>query len=264
MGADRTVIVFGDSSDEMLDARMQLEVAQNQAKTYKEQAERAVQARLDAEIAHARQAADEQRENIASAAAASRPLLVELKSERKREADLEAELEKSQTAQARLKEDAEKALASANAAMTKSEKMAQRVALLEKQAKDRDASWARAASSTLEILRKDRLDESQQWDKLRHGAKGKRPSLLLETQAGTSLAPTSPNELLLDLKKMAENAHAARLGNVNELHAQEEVMRSQIAETSAAERSSKDFESFRNTLDSMDLDVPVDVSKILN
>ena len=153
---------------QLLETQLQLEAATRQAAMFKQQAERAVQARLDAEVAHARTSADEQRENLATAAAATRPIELQLRQEKKKEHALEEQLEQSKAAQARMKQDAERALASANAAMSKSETTVSQLAFVENAAKEKAASWEKAARGALDMLRKDRLDEARQWDRLRH------------------------------------------------------------------------------------------------
>ena len=260
---------------QLLETQMQLEAAQRQAETFKQQAERAVQARLDAEVAHARQSADEQRENIATAAAASRPLELQLRQEKKREHALEAQLKQSQFTQARMKQDAERALASANAAMGKSETTAQQMALVEQAAKEKAASWEKAAYGALEILRKDRLDESQQWERLRH--QGGRPSqqqqqkqqqqqqkqqqaLLLETKADAA-KPVSPEMLEELVTQIAQNARAERKRSSAALVAQQNSLRVQMAKKDTREKS--DFDAFRNKLDSLDLDTPLDMNSLV-
>ena len=267
---------------QLLETQMQLEAAQRQAETFKQQAERAVQARLDAEVAHARQSADEQRENIATAAAASRPLELQLRQEKKLEHALEAQLKQSQFTQARMKQDAERALASANAAMGKSETTAQQMALVEQAAKEKAASWEKAAYGALEILRKDRLDESQQWERLRH--QGGRPSqqqqqkqqqqqqkqqqqqqkqqqaLLLETKADAA-KPVTPEMLEELVTQIAQNARAERKRSSAALVAQQNSLRVQMAKKDTREKS--DFDAFRNKLDSLDLDTPLDMNSLV-
>ena len=250
---------------ELLSARIQLQAAQHQAATFKAQAERAVQARLDAEIARARQAADEQRENIATATAASRPLLDELKSEKEREHTLQVELQKSQAAQARLKQDAERALASANAAMTKSEATARQLALVEERAKEKDASWEQAAEGTLDMLREDQLDESREWEKLRHREVGaqpdqKRQALLLETRAGAA-KPVSPDALVSEISRMVRIAHTEREGTVDALRVQQDAQRARAAREMTGKQ--RDFDEFRKTLDSLESDKPFDVGRLV-
>lgn len=254
---------------QLLETQMQLEAAQRQAETFKQQAERAVQARLDAEVAHARQSADEQRENIATAAAASRPLELQLRQEKKREHALEVQLEQSQATQARMKQDAERALASANAAMGKSETTAQKMALVEQAAKEKAASWEKAARGALEILRKDRLDESQQWERLRHQGGGasqqqqqrkRQQALLLETKADAATS-YDPKVYLERVTQIAQNARAERERSSAALVAQQNSVRAQMAKKDTMEKS--DFDAFRNTLDSLDLDKPLDMSSLV-
>ena len=240
---------------ELLSARIQLQAAQHQAATFKAQAERAVQARLDAEIARARQAADEQRENIATATAASRPLLDELKSEKEREHTLQVELQKSQAAQARLKQDAERALASANAAMTKSEATARQLALVEERAKEKDASWEQAAEGTLDMLREDQLDESREWEKLRHreGQLDQKPSSSLNK----GWCPNLFLQMVVsEISGGSDCPHGERaLGCTR--------AQQTLSGTLPKMTGKQGFDEFQKTLDSLESDKPFDVGRLV-
>ena len=254
---------------QLLETQLQLEAATRQAAMFKQQAERAVQARLDAEVAHARTSADEQRENLATAAAATRPIELQLRQEKKKEHALEEQLEQSKAAQARMKQDAERALASANAAMSKSETTVSQLAFVENAAKEKAASWEKAARGALDMLRKDRLDEARQWDRLRHEREGQsqqrlqqksQQALLLETKADTA-KPLSPEMLLNGIDRIEQVARVERDSYTAELLAQQNSLRAQMKKKDTKEKN--DFDAFRKTLDSMDLDEPIDVSSLV-